>query len=114
MEAFPYLQDSQQVHQWYFGEGPDPLPSAAPSHHWRILNHLRLLGTKCGLHPPDMPRKVAMPRSDPKASNDVLRVAVTENPSDKDHRLLSGPLGLVLDCQLSDFSDCSGLIFVSL
>lgn len=50
-----------------------------------------------------------MPRSDPKASNDVLRVAVTENPSDKDHGLLSGPLGLVLDCQLSDFSDCSGL-----
>ena len=48
-----------------------------------------------------------MPRSDPKASNDVLRVAVTENPSDKDHGLLSGPLGLVLDCQLSDFSDSS-------
>lgn len=55
-----------------------------------------------------------MPRLDPKASNDVPRVEVTENPSDKDRQLLSGPRGLVLDCQLSDFSDCAGLIFVSL
>lgn len=63
---------------------------------------------------PNVSRKVAMPRLDPKASNDVLRVEVTENPSDKDRQLLSGPRGLVLDCQLSDFSDCAGLIFVSL
>lgn len=90
------------------------------SHHWRILSHLWLLLTKCGLHPPDMSRciscfqtlsgKVAMPRPYPKVSNDVLREAITEICSDKGHWLLSGSLGLVLGFQLSDFSDCAGRI----
>lgn len=40
---------------------------------------------------------MATPRLDPKASKDVLSQAATEMPSDKDHQLLSGPLGLVLD-----------------
>ena len=84
-------------HQWPFGEGLARPPSAAPSHHWRILNHLRFLHTKCGLHPPDMPRcrshfqtclgKWLCPGRS-KVSNEVLSEAVTEISSDKDHRLL--------------------------
>ena len=61
-----------------------------------------------------MSRKVAVPRPSPKASDDVLSEAVTETSSDKGRRLLPGPLGLLLDCQLSDFSGCVGLTVVSL